>query len=86
MASYNNEITVPTINGDITVWSIDNDSNGNPRFVVHYLSLGLDDYISISKFGLDKYRAKWFGGGYVFSYYGDLTNFLNTAINKIKKG
>ena len=65
---------------------VNNDSNGNPRFVVHYLSLGLDDYVSISKFGLDKYRAKWFGGGYVFSYYGDLTNFLNTAINKIKKG
>lgn len=86
MANYNRKITVPTINGDVTVWAIDNDSNGNPRFVIHYLSLGLDDYTTIAKHGLNKYKAKWFRGGYVFSYYGDLTNFLNTAINKIKQG
>jgi hypothetical protein len=53
-------------NEEIEVFQIDNDLNGNPRYVVHFLSLGikLADYGKIK--GLVKYRAKWFGGGYVF--------------------
>jgi hypothetical protein len=53
-------------NEEIEVFQINNDLNGNPRYVVHFLSLGikLADYGKIK--GLVKYRAKWFGGGYVF--------------------
>lgn len=61
---------VVQVNGlDIPVSRIDNDVNGNPRFVVHFLSLGIElkDYGRIA--GLKKYRAKWFGGGYVFQSY-----------------
>lgn len=50
------------------------DSNGNPRYVVHFLSLGLTEYPNktpktISQLGLTKYRGKDFGGGYVFQSY-----------------
>lgn len=56
------------VNGeDITVTRIVNDRNGNPRYVVHFLALGAEDYDNIP--GLKKYRAKWYGGGYVFSSY-----------------
>lgn len=48
---------------------IDADANGNPRYVVHFTSLGIElaDYGHIP--GLKKYRAKWFGGGIVFQSY-----------------
>lgn len=59
---------------------IDNDVNGNPRYVTHFLNLGvqLDDYGKVP--GLEKYRAKWFGGGYVFQSYNvqdDLEYYLD---------
>jgi hypothetical protein len=51
---------------------IDNDNNGNPRYVIHWLSLG-DSYEGAvqfaRKFGGQKYRAKWYGGGIVFQSY-----------------
>ena len=61
------------VNGqNITIYSIDNDVNGNPRYVLHYLALA-DSYnkaISIIKnIGGRSYGAKWFGGGVVFSSY-----------------
>lgn len=59
------------ING-IEVFRVDNDVNGNPRYVVHFLSLA-DNYnealLKARKIGGKKYRAKWFGGGIVFSSY-----------------
>ena len=59
------------ING-IEVFRVDNDVNGNPRYVVHFLSLS-DNYnealSQARKIGGKKYRAKWFGGGIVFSSY-----------------
>jgi hypothetical protein len=59
------------VNGeDIRVHLIENDISGNPRYVVHFLSLGIinkEDYGRIA--GLTKYRANWFGGGYVFTSY-----------------
>jgi hypothetical protein len=72
---------------------INNDINGNPRFVVHFLSLlnegerqGLDVLQSFDlavkkarKVGGTKYRGKDFGGGIVFQSY----NILET-INKAK--
>lgn len=70
---------------EITVYKINNDVNGNPRFVVHFLSLGLKDYVSISKeTGLQKYRAKWFGGGYVFSTYRGLDDKLSEVIEQLR--
>jgi hypothetical protein len=52
---------------DITYYRIGYDTNGNQRYVVHFLSLGIElkDYGKIS--GLKMYRAKWFGGGYIFT-------------------
>lgn len=48
---------------------INSDTYGNPRIVVHFLSIGLDDYDTVS--GLTKYRGKQFGGGYVMQSYHD---------------
>lgn len=65
-------------NGEtITAYQVDNDVNGNPRYVVHFLDFGIDlgEYDSIHtkkllrKAGGKIYRAKWFGGGYLFSSY-----------------
>lgn len=68
-----------TIN-DLT--RINNDVNGNPRYVVHYLALSNDynEAVSISRgYGGKKYRAKSYGGGIVFQCYDehDLVDFLN---------
>jgi hypothetical protein len=77
-----NNITVN--NEEITYYRIDNDINGNPRYVVHFLSLNvkLADYGKIK--GLTKYRAKWFGGGYVFQSHNlesDLNYYLKLVDN-----
>lgn len=63
------EITVKLNNEELKVYRINADVNGNPRYVVHFLDLGvyINDYGKIP--GLTKYRAKWFGGGYVFHSY-----------------
>ena len=57
---------------DIEVTRIDNCVNGNPRYVVHFIDIAntYQEAINISKqIGGKKYRAKWFGGGVVFSSY-----------------
>ena len=61
------------INGkSVDIVRIDNCINGNPRYVIHFLDIA-DNYIdaiNIAKsIGGKKYRAKWFGGGIVFSSY-----------------
>jgi hypothetical protein len=72
---------------------VNNDINGNPRFVVHFLSLlnegeyegiGVLESFDLAvkkarKVGGTKYRGKDFGGGIVFQSY----NILET-INKAK--
>ena len=73
------------VNGEsVTVWKVDNDVNGNPRFVVHYLAVA-DDYdaavYKIHAIGGAKYRANWFGGGLVFSTYGDIGKDIEQAKN-----
>lgn len=60
-------------NGDeIAVWHVNNDANGNPRYVIHFLDI-CNDYAKAAKIankiGGKKYTAKWFGGGIVFSSY-----------------
>lgn len=59
-------VTVPNYPDSIEVFDIGYDTNGNRRYVVHFIELNIElkDYGRIG--GLTKYRAKWFGGGYVF--------------------
>lgn len=64
---------VVNVNGnEIPYVRIDNDVNGNPRYIIHFIYFG-DTYaeaISKSrKIGGKKYRAKWYGGGIVISSY-----------------
>jgi hypothetical protein len=59
---------------------INNDVNGNPRYVTHFLNIPLDADVSVSeryalackkanKIGGKKYHTKAFGGGIVFQSY-----------------
>jgi hypothetical protein len=79
MTKYNKDYV--KLNGEeIPYYRIDNDLNGNPRYVTHFLDLGVkpNDYGKIP--GLSKYRGKWFGGGYVIQSYNlesDLNHYKN---------
>ena len=73
------------VNGvDVEVTRINNCVNGNPRYVIHFLSIA-DTYNEalniIRKIGGSKYRAKWFGGGLVFSSYS-----IESDLKQIIKG
>lgn len=73
------------VNGEpIPVCKVDYDVNGNARYVVHFVSLGIKskDYGIIP--GLTKYRAKWYGGGYVFQSV-NLVKDLEWMQEKVKK-
>lgn len=62
---------------------IDNDVNGNPRYVIHWLTIGktYDEALTIArKFGGRKYRAKWYGGGIVFQSYN-----IDELMSKLKE-
>lgn len=67
------EITEKTKSGkEYTFYRTKNDWNGNPRYVVSWLTLGLPDYKhnkETRKAGLSIYRGKDFGGGFVFQSY-----------------
>ncbi|MFQ3543595.1 hypothetical protein Q7A53_05870 [Halobacillus rhizosphaerae] len=81
----NYQKNVIRINGeDIEYFKVDHASDGTPRYVIHFLALDidLDDYGKIP--GLTKYRAKWFGGGYVFSTF-QLEQTLENAFKTVKK-
>ena len=82
--NYNRSEYVNVDGQEIEVFYIDNDINGNARFVVHFLSLGikLKDYGKIG--GLVKYRAKWFGGGYV-SQYVNINEELRWMLKQVNK-
>ena len=64
--------TVKVNNKDVEYFRVNNDVNGNPRYVIHFLEID-DDYntaLNISrKIGGKIYRAKWFGGGIVVQSY-----------------
>ena len=73
------------VNGqEIPYYRLDNDVNGNPRYLVHFLSLNVkpEDYGRIA--GLTKYRGKDFGGGYVIQSY-SLENDLKYYMNLVEK-
>lgn len=57
----------------VAVYRIDNDINGNPRYVIHFLLIALqwDRALEIAKkrIGGKTYRAKWYCGGIVFQSY-----------------
>lgn len=80
----------------ITAYRVENNSSGNPRYVVHYLAIPYPDNPGggITNFrahqlahqnfaarvlGGTRYRAKWFGGGIVFTSF-DLEGDLTSAI------
>lgn len=57
---------------NIEVFRVKNDVNGNPRYIIHFLDVSenYDEALcKARKIGGKKYRAKWFGGGIVFSSY-----------------
>lgn len=81
--NYNSTETIAIEENVINAYRIDSDTNGNPRYVVHFMDLNirLADYGKIP--GLTKYRAKWFGGGYVFQSY-NIKDDLQHALDLVK--
>ena len=70
---------------------INNDINGNPRYVLHYIRLannssgGYNEALNIARdFGGRKFNNKQYGGGIVFKEYNlpDLCNQLNRRIGR----
>ena len=57
---------------EIQLHKVNNCVNGNPRYVVSFMALGLPTYESTKKTreaGLKIYRGRDFGGGFVFTSY-----------------
>ena len=61
-----------TTNSNIQFTRVNNDVNGNPRYVCHFLNIA-DDYQTAvklaNKIGGRKYHNKSYGGGIVFQSY-----------------
>jgi len=61
-----------TTTSNIDFKRINNDANGNPRYVCHFLNIA-DDYQTAvklaNKIGGRKYHNKQYGGGIVFQSY-----------------
>jgi hypothetical protein len=78
-------MTTLVTTSNIQFTRVNNDINGNPRYVCHFLNIA-DDYQTAvklaNKIGGKKYHNKQFGGGIVFQSY----NIDRTAekINEIK--
>ena len=75
MASYSSKDTFTINENEVTTYRVDNDVNGNPRYVIHFLDIAdtYNESLSIIRsIGGRKYTAKWFGGGLVFSSYNTL--------------
>tara|TARA_R100001129_G_C5303469_1_gene243142 strand:- start:1365 stop:1628 length:264 start_codon:yes stop_codon:yes gene_type:complete len=54
------------------LFKVNNDVNGNPRYVIHFLAFAntYDEAHAIAKsIGFQKYRGKDFGGGFVSQSY-----------------
>jgi len=66
-----------------SVYRVDNDVNGNPRYVIKHGAFG-ETYSEAKKvansLGFKVYRARWFGGGFVCSSY-NLENTIEQIID-----
>lgn len=65
-------IKVKTKTKEYTLFKAKHDANGNPRYVVSWLALGLPKYEAsyiTRAAGLKLYRGKDFGGGFIFQSY-----------------
>ena len=71
-----------------SVYRVDNDINGNPRYVIHFLAFA-DNYDKAKTIanglGFKVYRARWFGGGFVGQSY-NLENTIEQIIEAQKQG
>ena len=82
------KVEITRQNGEKDVFEVSrvqNDYYGNPRYVIHFLSLGLKDYVATKQTraaGLKLYRAKCYGGGFVFQSY-NLTSSIQFMFEKI---
>ena len=81
---YVSEKVVKVLGKDILATRVNNDVNGNPRWVVHFSDLGLSlqEYQSTNIF--TKYRANWFTGGYIFQAH-NIQHTLEHAMEKIMR-
>lgn len=61
------EQTITVGNLNILATRINNDYNGNPRYVLH--GSDLEELFGEIPAPFKKYRAKWYGGGYVIQSY-----------------
>lgn len=60
------------MNTSIQFTRIDNDVNGNPRYVCHFLNIASDYGAAVklaNKIGGKRYHTKRYGGGIVFQSY-----------------
>lgn len=84
--NYHHE-DVKVDNQEIRVWCVNNDRNGNPRYVFHFISIA-DNYdvaVKIAKkVGGKRYTAKWFGGGIVVQSY-DIKRTLQHLLSFAKE-
>jgi hypothetical protein len=65
--------------------SINSDSNGNPRYVCHYLAFANDYSVALAmakKLGGKKFHNKQYGGGIVFQSYN--IDDLSSKIEQLK--
>ena len=70
---------------EIRIHRTTNDYCGNPRYLIHWIDLGLKDYKSTKLtrlVGLCMYRGKSYGGGFVFQSY-SLENDLLYILKKV---
>lgn len=65
-------------------YRVNKDSNGNPRYVIHWGAFSTNDYneaLSLAKsLGFKAYRGREFGGGFVTSSY-NLENEAESIIS-----
>lgn len=68
------------------VKKVNHGANGSPRYVVHFMDLGLSEYKATNKTrsaGLSIYRGQDFGGGFVFQSY-NVEYDLKRIISRLK--
>lgn len=81
--------TVKVKGEEVKIYRANNDVNGNPRFVIHFLDLGLKEYEATNatrKAGIRKYKGKDFGGGFWFyNSTGRLQTMVDWIVEKLEE-